>query len=151
MITDNIVMWATQLSIVDWVYFKTQTLLATLKTQNQPLGETCVSSEVEHLFPSVGCARGKLLSRTESEIISLDAGLRMDGILALDLWNVVIDVLRSTNNTVKPNHDSIRETSARPNLKTKTPTDKRKQEADQLSDVDHVPTNTHSSQGESHL
>ena len=31
--TDNIVMWATQLSNVDWVYFKT--LLATLRIQNQ--------------------------------------------------------------------------------------------------------------------
>ena len=29
----------------------------------------------------------------------------MDGIPPLDLWNVVIKVLRSANNTVKPNHD----------------------------------------------
>ena len=34
-------------------------------------------------------------SSTESEVISLDAGLRMDGILALDLWVVVIEVLHS--------------------------------------------------------
>ena len=38
-------------------------------------------------------------SSTESDTISLDAGLRMDGLLALDLWNVVIAVLRSTNST----------------------------------------------------
>ena len=38
-------------------------------------------------------------SSTESEIISLDAGLRMDGPFAVDLWDVVIEVLRSTNNT----------------------------------------------------
>ena len=37
----------------------------------------------------------------------------MDGLPALDLWDIVIEVLRSTNNTVKPNHDSIRETCAR--------------------------------------
>ena len=36
---------------------------------------------------------------TESEIISSDAGLRMDGLLALDLWRVVIEALCSTNNT----------------------------------------------------
>ena len=30
----------------------------------------------------------------------MDAGLRMDGLLALDLWDVVI-VLRSTNNTAR--------------------------------------------------
>ena len=40
-------------------------------------------------------------SSTESEIISLDAGLRMDETLALDLWDVVIEVLRSTNNTAR--------------------------------------------------
>ena len=28
---------------------------------------------------------------TESEIISVDAGLRMDGDLALDLWDMVSD------------------------------------------------------------
>ena len=75
----------------------------------------------------------------------------MGGLPALDLWDMVIEVLRSTNNTVKPNYDSIRETFARPNPKTKTPTDNRKQKVDQLSDVAHVPTNTHSSQGESQL
>ena len=38
-------------------------------------------------------------SSTESEIISLDAGLRMDGILALDLLDVVIELLHSSKNT----------------------------------------------------
>ena len=41
-------------------------------------------------------------SSAESEIISLDAGLRMDGLLALELWDVVIEVLRSTNSTKTP-------------------------------------------------
>ena len=36
-------------------------------------------------------------SSTGSEIISLDAGLRMDGILALDLWDVVIEVSHSSD------------------------------------------------------
>ena len=43
-------------------------------------------------------------SSTESEIISLDAGLRMDGLSALDLWDIVIEVLRSTNTMFKPKH-----------------------------------------------
>ena len=34
-------------------------------------------------------------SSAESEIISLDVGLRKDGILDLDLWDVVIEVLHS--------------------------------------------------------
>ena len=35
---------------------------------------------------------------TESDIILLDAGLRMDRLPALDLWDVVIEVLHSSNN-----------------------------------------------------
>ena len=59
MATDNVVMWVTRLSVVDWVYSKTQTLLATLRTRNQPRVESYVSSEAEHSFPSAGCARSK--------------------------------------------------------------------------------------------
>ena len=33
---------------------------------------------------------------TESEVVSLVAGLRMDGITALDLWDLVIDVLQAS-------------------------------------------------------
>ena len=36
---------------------------------------------------------------TELEIISLDAGLRMDGIPFLGPWDVVIEVLHSSKNT----------------------------------------------------
>ena len=74
-----------------------QTLQEILKTQNQHQAEFCAFLEVEHLYRSVGCARSKSSvshSSTESEIISLDAGLRMDGLLALDLWDLVIEVLR---------------------------------------------------------
>ena len=39
-----------------------------------------------------------LHSSTESEIISLDAGFRKDGIPALDLWDLVIEVLHSSTN-----------------------------------------------------
>ena len=59
MTTDTICMCATRLSIVDWVYFETQTLLATLRIQYQPRVESYVSLEPEHLSPLVGCARNK--------------------------------------------------------------------------------------------
>ena len=36
-------------------------------------------------------------SSTESEIISLDAGSRLDGIPSLDLWDLIVTVLRDTN------------------------------------------------------
>ena len=38
-------------------------------------------------------------SSTESEIISLDAGLRFDGIPALDLWDLIVVVLGKTIQT----------------------------------------------------
>ena len=45
-------------------------------------------------------------SSTESEIISLDAGLRLDGIPALDLWDLIVLVLGNTyqnhDRTVRP-------------------------------------------------
>ena len=105
-------------------------------------------------------------SSTESEVISLDAASHMDGLLALDLWDIVNVVLRTTKDNIQPNHTSPRKLEAdQPNQKlaavqpnwavcdskTKTQHATRKQVVDQLSEVDHVPTNTHSSQGESQL
>ena len=45
-------------------------------------------------------------SSRESEVVSLDAGLRMDGLPALDLWDVVIEVLHSSKSTESPTHES---------------------------------------------
>ena len=60
----------------------------------------------------------------------------MDGFLALDLWDMVIEVQRSNNNNVQPNHNDIRETCATLHSKTKTQNIKIMQKVDQLSDVD---------------
>ena len=59
-ITDNIAMWEIQHGTVDWDNSMTQTVLATLKTQNRLLCEFCVSLAVIHLFPYVGFVRNKL-------------------------------------------------------------------------------------------
>ena len=93
-----------------------QTLQEILKTQNQHQAEFCAFLEVEHLYRSVGCARSKTSvshSSTESEIISLDAGLRMEGLLALDLWDLVIEVLRTTHGIPKPTQASTREQNSK--------------------------------------
>ena len=50
-------------------------------------------------------------SSTESGIMSLAAGLRMDGLLALDLWDLVIEVLGTTHRIPKPTQACTRETS----------------------------------------
>ena len=75
-------------------------------------------------------------SSTESEII--------------DLCHMVIEIFRSTNNNVQPKHTSTQETDAL-HFKTKPQKVERTQKFDELSDVDYVPTNTHSSHNESQL
>ena len=91
-----------------------------------------------------------LHSSTESEVIFLDAGLRMYGLLALDLWDIVTEVIHSTN-------DLSSHTFWPPGnwgsswFENQDPTCHKKQKVDQLSEADHLPTNTHSSQGESQL
>ena len=47
------------------------------------------------------CKKQTAVSRssTESEIISLDAGLRLDGIPALDFWDLIVLVLGNTIQT----------------------------------------------------
>ena len=148
-------MSVTRLSIVDWVYSKTQILLATMRTQNQTRGSLMYlwkPNICHHQLEQTSVSH----SSTESEIVSLDAGLRMDGPLALDLWDLVIEVLHSTNNTARQGRlaqgdvcgtgdHSINKT------KTKTPTEKSKRDVKQLSNADYVPTNTHSSHGDSQL
>ena len=92
-------------------------------------------------------------SSTESEIISLDAGLRMDGLPALDLWDVVIERLRSTNSTKTPIHQASGNRCETGNCSrgTTKPKQKGNRDFDHLSHVDYVSTNAHFSQGESQL
>ena len=87
-------MLVTRFSIVDWVYSKTQILLVTMRIQN-PLRRNLM-----YLWKSNICCY--LLDSAESEIFSLDAGLRIDGLLALDLWDcgersVAVEQYQTTN------------------------------------------------------
>ena len=49
-------------------------------------------------------------SSTEPEVILLDAGLRMDGLLALDLWDLSVEVLGTTPRIPKHTQACTRET-----------------------------------------
>ena len=69
------------------------------------------------------------------------------GLPALDLWDVVIEVLRSSISTKTPNNPAAGNCSR--NHKSK-PKHKGNRDVDQLSRVDYV-TNANSSQGESQL
>ena len=68
-------------------------------------------------------------SSTESEIISLDAGLRMDGVPALDLWDLIVTVLHGNTNQSKQVQGTLSTSPTRKKMPGKT---------DDLNKVDFV-------------
>ena len=86
-------------------------------------------------------------SSTEAEVISLDAGLRMDRIPALGLWDFGIEVFNSSPNQINKTKD-VRELQG--NLSATPQSHKRKQIPTtdtnlDLINIDHVPSSgTHS-------
>ena len=48
-------------------------------------------------------------SSTESEVVSFDAGLRMDGIFALDIWDLVVEVSHVPSNQPKARSNLLRD------------------------------------------
>ena len=77
-------------------------------------------------------------SSTESEIISLDAGLMFGRILALDLWDLIVSVLgNKTQTTERPGRPVIIDKSQRSRGKTNV-----------LNNIDCVPSNVQSSHQE---
>ena len=58
-------------------------------------GMLCIFADYTFLPISYACKQQTAVSQssTEAEVISLDTGLRMEGLLALTLWNVVLHVL----------------------------------------------------------
>ena len=98
-----------------------------------------------HTFVPISwmCKKQTSVSRssTESEIISLDAGLRLDGIPALDLWDLIVSVLgNTTQSTERPARPVIIDKSQRSQGKTNA-----------LNNIDCVPSNVQSSHQEALL
>ena len=105
----------------------------TWKIRNQRRAESYVFSEVTRSCQiSWMCKKQTSVSHSSSkaEIISLDAGLRMDGIPALDLWNLVMEVFHSSQNQFNKTKDSLAQgdllhctmSSKRTKNQTKAPT-----------------------------
>ena len=74
-------------------------------------------------------------SSTESEIISLDAGLRLDGIPALDLWDLNVAVLGNTNQSHKKGDLQMNKREVRSTPHT---LQKRKQSQGVINDLDNA-------------
>ena len=91
----NMFTWVTRLSIADWVYFQDSDFAGDLEdSKSTSRGVLCIFGSRTFVPVIWMCKKQTSVSRssTESGIISLDAGLRMDGSLALDLWDTVIEV-----------------------------------------------------------
>ena len=89
---NSIVLWVTLLDNAGWDCFKTPILREILRIQNLHQVEHCAFWEVVRWFQSVGCVRNKLQFHT---------GLMLDGIPALDLWDLIVAVLGNTNQSHK--------------------------------------------------
>ena len=78
-------------------------------------------------------------SSTESEIISLDTGLRLDGLPALELWDLIVSVLgnvsRVSDRSGKPENGEDKHHKSRNKI-------------DAMKDIDAVPSNVQSARQE---
>ena len=81
-------------------------------------------------------------SSTESEIISLDTGLKLDGLPALELWDLIVSVLgnvsRVSDRSGKPESDDHKHHKAHNKI-------------DVMKDIDSVPSNVQSARQEALL
>ena len=81
-------------------------------------------------------------SSTESEIISLDTGLRLDGLLALELWDLIVSVLGKVS--------SVSDRSGQPDSDVHK-RHKSQKKIDVMEDIDSVPLNVQSARQEALL
>ena len=136
---NSIVMWVIMRNSAGWDCFKTPILQEILRTQKSTSGGTvCVFGSHTFVPTSWMCKNQTAVSHssTESEIISLDAGLRLDGIPALDLWDLIVSVLGNTTR----NHDrTVRPVVSTSEICSPPHTiHKRKQSRRVINDLDNV-------------
>ena len=117
-------------------------------------GTLCVFGS--HTFVPISwmCKKQTLVSHssTESEIISLDTGLRLDGLPALELWDLIVSVLGNTNQSNQARRDLC--TNQREDRSTPHTMQKRKKSHGMINDLDNVDfisSNVNSSRQEAFL
>ena len=87
-------------------------------------GLLCIFESLTFVPTSWTCKKQTSVSHssTEAEIISLDAGLRMEAIPAVDLWDLVIEVFHSSQNQLNNTKGQVQG-----NLSRDTPSNKHTQ------------------------
>ena len=153
--TNSIVMWVRLQNNAGWDFFQDSDFAGDLEDSTSTWGGTlCVFGS--HTFVPINwmCKKQTSVSHssTESEIISLDAGWRLDGIPALDFWDLIVSVLENTTQ----NHDgtvtpvvSSSEICSPPHTISKRKQSRRV--INDLDNVDYSPSNVQSSHQEALL
>ena len=142
--TNSIVMWEILVNNADWDCFRILILREIWKIQNPLLEEHYVFGC--HAFVPISwmCKKQTAVSHslTESEIISLDTGLGLDGLPALELWDLIVSVLgnisRISDRTVKPVNGENKHHKSHNKI-------------DAMKDIDSVPSNVQSARQEALL
>ena len=140
--TNSIAMWVILQMNAGWDCFKTPIFAGDLEDSKSTSGEI-VWIFGSHTFVSISwmCKKQTAVSHssTESEIISLDTGLRLDGLFALELWDLIVSVLG--------NVFRVSDRSGKPvNGKNKS-----HNKIDVIQDIDSVPSNVQSASREALL
>ena len=132
-------MWVILPNSADWDCFKTSDFAGDLEDSKPTSGGIlCVFESHTSVPISWMCKKQTSVSHssTESEIVSLDAGLRMDGIPALDLSDLIVAVFWNTNQNHTEQGDLLknkREVRSPPHTIYK-----RKQSQRVINDLDNV-------------
>ena len=143
--TNSIVMWEILPNNADWDCFKTLISREILKIQKSTSGGTLCVFGSHTFFPiSWICKKQTAVSHssTESEIISLDTGLRLDGLPTLELWDPIVSVLgnisRVSDRSGKPESDDHKHHKSHNKI-------------DVMRNIDAVPSNVQSARQEALL
>ena len=100
------------MSIAGWDCFKTPFFAGDLEDSKSTSGGGVLCIFGSHAFVPISgmCKKQTSFSHTSTgaEIISLDAGLRVKGIPALTLWDLVIETFRSVPNKIEQPKEELR-------------------------------------------
>ena len=142
---NSIVMWVILPNNAGWGLFQDTDFAGDLEDPKSTSGGTlCIFGS--HTFVPISwmCKKQTSVSHssTESEIISLDTGLRLDGLPALELWDLIVSVLgndsRVSHRSGQPESDDYKH-------------QKSHNKTDVVKDIDLVPSNVQSANREALL
>ena len=140
--TNSIVLWVILPNLCRLGLFQDSDFAGDLEDSKSTSGGTlCVFGS--HTFVPISwmCKKQTAVSHssTESEIISLDMGLRLDGLPALELWDLIVSVLGNVSR--------VSDGSGKPESDVHKPHKK----IDVMKDIDSVPSNVQSARQEALL